>query len=299
MAGPVLQGFAFDEETRSSRASIAGSTSRAPLGEPGARAGRGDGDVRRQGRGERAHDHDPDRGGYAVTLLHLGSFLVGAGRDRGRGPAGRDRRHERRAEPTRSRTCSSASGSAATRRATSTRWASCRPVAPRRRPRRASRLPPAPAPAPPPAPAPATPPARAVACGPPSPVARPGRGRWSSFRLRAPAVGPRPSAAGARASARRSRPVSARPPVSAPATPSPVAAADPAPVATAPPSRRSARARVAAARPWLRTRDPEPVVEPAEPQRAAVPLEAAGRRDVAPRRGRARRTWPAQGRSYH
>jgi hypothetical protein len=41
--------------------------------------------------------------------------------------------------PTRSRTCSSESGSGATRRATSTRWASCRRL-PRRHRRRASRL---------------------------------------------------------------------------------------------------------------------------------------------------------------
>lgn len=65
---------------------------------PGARAGRGDGDVRRPGRGEWAHDHDPDGG----LRRHASASRLVSGRRRGgrsRGPAGRDRRHERSAGP--------------------------------------------------------------------------------------------------------------------------------------------------------------------------------------------------------
>ena len=59
----------------------------------GARAGPGNGDLRRQGRGERAHDHDPDGG----LRRHAPASRLVPGRrggGRGRGPAGRDRRHE-------------------------------------------------------------------------------------------------------------------------------------------------------------------------------------------------------------
>jgi len=62
-------------------------------GRSGARASPGNGDVRRQGRGERAHDHDPDGG----LRRHASASRLVPGRPgggRGRGPAGRDRRHE-------------------------------------------------------------------------------------------------------------------------------------------------------------------------------------------------------------
>ena len=67
---------------------------------PGARAGRGNGDVRRPGRGERAHDHDPDGG----LRHHASASRLVSGRrggSRGRGSARRDRRHEWRAGPLR------------------------------------------------------------------------------------------------------------------------------------------------------------------------------------------------------
>ena len=117
VAGPVLQGFAFDEENPLVPGQHRGIDIQGTVGAPVLAPAPGTvtfaGRVAANGLTITIQTAD-----YAVTLLHLGSFLVGAGAVVAEGqpvaivgtsgvPAHR------------SRTCSSASGSAATRRATS------------------------------------------------------------------------------------------------------------------------------------------------------------------------------------
>ena len=262
-----------------------------------ARPGRGNRDVRRQSRGERVDDHDPDvrwlRGHAAASRLVPGR----PGRGRGRGTACGDRRHERRA---------SASGAL--------RAARHPPAHRRAGVSRSAALPAA-------APGPA---ARAerTAGGRATPgaasgdraarVARAGAAPGATGRLpdcsdraapgpRAPELGDERGSAGQRAGRRAppGRAASRRRP------------ARPGGVRTDPTWRARpcaagnglfegapacARAAGCALAPCARPRAGRAMGRAA---RATVPLEAACRSGVAPGRGCCRRPRPAQGRSYH
>jgi hypothetical protein len=265
VAGPVLQGFAFDPENPLVPGQHRGIDIQGAAGDPVLAPAAGTvtfaGRVAANGSTITIRTAD-----YAVTLLHLGSFLVAAGAivAEGQPVALVDTRGEP-AHPVPYvqlgvRLIGDSQGYLDP-------LGFLPPLAP---PPPAPAEPPAPAPAPAPSPGPAPAIPRAV----PSlrtvvPIGAPGPRPVLEPSPPASAVGPRPSAPAPELRP-AARPVSGRPPVLAQAAPSPVAAAEPAETVTAPaPVQQPAPAP--STKPWLRAHDPEPVFETGEPSGRPFP----------------------------
>jgi hypothetical protein len=259
VAGPVLQGFAFDEENPLVPGQHRGIDIQGAVGDPVLAPAAGTvtfaGRVAANGLTITIQAAD-----YAVTLLHLGSFLVSTGSVVAEGQpvaiVGMSGVQTHRVPYVQLgvRLSSDPQGYLDPLGFLPPVVAS--PPVPSEPPAPA----PAPAPVPSPAPAPPTPPVApslrvgvpvgvseprpVVELPPPAPAVDPQSG--------APVPEPRPAA----------RPVRARPPVSTPSAPAPIEATDPTPVGTAPAVVHQP-VLAPSARAWLRVRDSEPVVEPA------------------------------------